>query len=231
VSPALRSFSAAVAVMLAWHAALFAAGEEFNGWQSNLIAASVPLAIVVTQGWWREAAVAPLAPQRSWWVLLPVLASTSVYLVDPLIGSADAWRETAALVLCVGISEELYARGVMQYLLEPLGRGRAVLWTGVLFGLGHALSGAWFGHPLDDTVVQVIETTAFGACFAALRFAIGTLWPLVFLHALDDLLQLRTAGALAFSAQVAITVFLAGYAWWLLGRERRLHPARRSVGP
>jgi len=211
--------------MLAWHAALFAAGEEFNGWQSNLIAASVPLAIVVTRGWWREAAVAPLAPQRSWWVLLPVLALTSVYVVDPLAGSAAAWRETAALVVCVGLSEELYARGVMQYLLEPLGRARAVAWTGVLFGLGHALSGVWFGHPLDDTLVQVIETMAFGACFAALRFEIRTLWPLVCLHALDDLFQLRSVGALAFGAQVAITVLFAVYAWWLVRRRNARLPA------
>jgi uncharacterized protein len=216
VTQVSRSLSAAVAVMLAWHAALFAAGEEFDGWQSNLIAASVPLAIVVTRGWWREAAVAPLAPQRSWWVLLPVLMLTSVYVVDPVVGSATAWRETSTLVLCVGISEELYARGVMQYLLEPLGRARAVLWTGVLFGLGHALSGVWFGRAFDDTVVQVIETMAFGACLAALRFEIRTLWPLVLLHALDDLLQLRTAGALAFSAQVAITLLFAIYAWWLI---------------
>jgi hypothetical protein len=218
----LRSLSAAVAVMLAWHAALFAASEAFNGWQSNLIAASVPLAIVVARGWWREAAVAPLAPQRSWWVLLPVLVLTSVYAVDPVVGSATDWRQTATLVLCVGISEELYARGVMQYLLEPLGRARAVLWTGVLFGLGHALSAAWFGRAFDDTVVQVIETMAFGACFAALRFQIATLWPLALLHALDDLLQLRTAGALAFNVQVTITLLFAIYAWWLV---RRRNPA------
>jgi hypothetical protein len=219
VRQALRPLTAAVAVTLAWHAALFAAGEELNGWQSNLVAASVPLAIVVARGWWREAAVAPLAPRRSWWVLAPVLALTSVYLVNPVVGSAAAWRETSALVLCVGISEELYARGVVQHLLEPLGRARAVLWTGVLFGLGHALSGAWFGRAFDDTVVQVVETMAFGACFAALRFEIRTLWPLVLLHALDDLLQLRTAGALAFGAQVAITLLLAVYAWWLVQRR------------
>src|SRR3954451_12420233 len=107
----------------------------------------------------------------------------------------------------------------MQQVLEQLGRVRAVVWTGVLFGLGHALSGAWFGRPIDDTLVQVVETMAFGACFAAMRFEIRTLWPLVLLHALDDLLQLRTAGALAFSAQVAITIFLAVYAWWLVWRR------------
>lgn len=117
---------------------------------------------------------------------------------------------------------ELYARGVMQHLLELLGQARAVVWTGVLFGLGHALSGGWFERRLDDTVVQVLETTAFGACFAALRFRVGTLWPLVLLHALDDLLQLRTAGALAFGAQMTVAVAYAAYAWWLLRIPTRL---------
>ena len=215
----LHPLAAAVAVLLAWHAALFAAAESFGAWQTNLIAAAVPLAIVVARGWWREAAVVPLRPQRSWWVLLPVLVLACVYVVDPLEGSASAWRETATIVLCVGISEELYARGVMQHLLEPLGRGRAVVWVGVLFGLGHALSGAWFGKPWDDTVIQVFETAAFGACYAALRFEIATLWPLVLLHALDDLLQLRTRGAFVFSGQVVVTLLFAIYAWWLMRRR------------
>ena len=84
----LHPLAAAVAVLLAWHAALFAAAEELGAWQSNLIAAAVPLTIVATCGWWREAAVVPLAPERSWWVLLPVLALACVYVVDPLTGSA-----------------------------------------------------------------------------------------------------------------------------------------------
>jgi uncharacterized protein len=212
---ARRALLAACAVMLAWHAALFAAAEELGGWEANLVAALVPAAIVVGRGWWREAAVVPLPPRRSWWVLLPALALACVYVVDGPTGSAAAWRDTLTLVVAVGVSEELYARGVMQHLLEPLGRARAVLWTGLLFGLGHGLSGAWFERPLDDTLVQVVETAAFGACYAALRFEIGTLWPLVLLHALDNLLQLRTPGALAFGVQVLVALAYAGYAWRL----------------
>jgi len=49
---------------------------------------------------------------------------------------------------------ELYARGVMQHLLEPLRQARAVVWTGVLFGLRHALSGAWFD----------VRSTTCGSC-------------------------------------------------------------------
>jgi hypothetical protein len=98
--------------------------------------------------------------------------------------------------------------------------------VGVLFGLGHALSALWFNRPWDDSLVQVISTTAFGFGYAALRWHLATIWPLAFLHAMDDFFQLRSPGGAPLWWQAAVAVFFVAYGWWLLRR-----PARTATAP
>lgn len=96
-----------------------------------------------------------------------------------------------------------------------LRRGARVVWVGVLFGLGHVLSAVAFGRAVDDTVAQVVSTTAFGAGFAALRLHTGVLWPLVLLHGSDDWVQVNSPGAAPWPWQLAVAVGYATAAWWL----------------
>jgi hypothetical protein len=82
----------------------------------------------------------------------------------------------------------------------------------------------------DDTVAQVISTTAYGFGLAALRWRLGTIWPLVVLHAGDNFVQLRSPGAAALWWQALVALFVVGYGWWLI---RRLSPrtAVSTAGP
>ncbi len=104
-----------------------------------------------------------------------------------------------------------------------------MLWVGVLFGFGHDLSAVAFGRPVDDTVVQVVAVTAFGAAFAALRLHTGVLWRLVLLHALYDWMQVNSPGAAPFAWQLAVAVGFA-VAAWALTRPAALPVAERT-GP
>ncbi|MEV4754277.1 CPBP family intramembrane glutamic endopeptidase [Micromonospora sp. NPDC049559] len=219
----------AVGLTVAWHVLLFALAELVGGlsasWFPDLGPALVnagtavgTLAFVAWMGWWRGSALAWRRPDRSWWWCLPILVLVTSYAVPGLAGSVTVFTSTALTMLAVGVAEESVSRGAIQYVLRQLGPMRAAVWVGVLFGLGHALSAFWFGRAWDDTVVQVVSTSAFGFGFAALRWQLRTIWPLVVLHALDDLLQLRSPDAAPLWWQAAIAVIFVGYGWWLIRR-------------
>ncbi|MGW4946970.1 CPBP family intramembrane glutamic endopeptidase [Actinoplanes sp. NPDC004185] len=219
----------AIVLTLLWHGVLYAAAEIIPASLSrllpdlgpslvNLVAAVVPVVAAAWLGWWREAGMGWRIPRQSWLLLLPVFLLNFSYVVSGLTGTAEQYAGTALLCLCVGVSEEMLSRGVVQRALQPLGPIRAAVWVGVLFGLGHALSALWFNRPWDDSLAQVISTTAFGFGYAALRWHITSIWPLAFLHAMDDFLQLRSPDAAPLWWQATIAMFFLAYGWWLLHR-------------
>ena len=177
------------------------------------VAALVPVAVLVRTRsrtpWLRR-----VLPRRPW-LLLPVLPVCGSYPVPGMGGGSDVLLPTAVFMLAVALSEELLSRGVVQDVLAPLGPRRQVLWVGLLFGQGHALSAAVFGRPLDDTLAQVVSAAALGAGFAALRSHVGTIWPLVVLHALSNWCQAVSPGAAPWPWQLAVAVGFAAGAWVL----------------
>jgi hypothetical protein len=64
----------------------------------------------------------------------------------------------------------------------------------LLFGIQHAGTGVFFGHSLYDTGATVISSTSSGAAYAAVRLRIGTIWPLAFLHGLENFCNTRSPG-------------------------------------
>ena len=107
---------------------------------------------------------------------------------------ATLWGGAALFVLSVVLvastSEELYSRGVVQELLRavrPLWRAVAV---GMMFGVGHMLSGVVFGRDLGYLAFQVPHAVVLGFALAAVRMHVVSIWPLVLLHAVQNLLVL-----------------------------------------
>lgn len=219
----------AAALTVAWHAVLFALAElvgslsvsafpDLGAVLVNTGTAVATLAFAAWMGWWRAAGLDWRGPDRSWWLCLPVVVIVASYTAQGLAGSVTVFASTTATMVAVGVAEESLSRGVNQHVLRKLGAMRAAVWIGVLFGLGHALSALWFGRPWDDTVAQVVSTTAFGFGFAALRWHLGTIWPLVVLHALDNVLQVRSPGAAPLWWQAVVAAAFVAYGWWLIRR-------------
>jgi CAAX protease family protein len=232
----------AAALTLAWHVVLFALAGFVGGlstwWLPDLGSALVNagtaagvLGLAAWMGWWHRAALGWRGPDRSWWWCLPILAVTVSYALPGLTGSVPVLVSAAVTMVAVGVAEESVSRGVNQYVLARLGVMRAAIWVGVLFGLGHVLSALWFGRPWDDTVAQVISATAYGFGLATLRWHLGTIWPLVVLHASDNFVQLRSPGAAPLWWQAVVAVFFVVYGWWLIRRlpeqPGRPEPGRR----
>ncbi|AEV87094.1 putative protease [Actinoplanes sp. SE50] len=228
----------AVVVTVLWHAALYAAVQvlprtvpepsaDLVATVANLVAAGVPLAAVALLRWWRQAGLGRPVTRRLR-LTVPVLLVNLTYAAPGLTGGAARYAATASLCLAVGVSEEMLSRGVVQRMLWPLGRTRATVGVAVLFGLGHALSAVWFSRPWDDSVVQVVTTTAFGFAYAALRWHLGSIWPLVVLHAMDDFFQLRSPGAAPLWWQAAVVLVFVGYGGWLLRQPGSATPPAAS---
>nr|WP_306187801.1 CPBP family intramembrane glutamic endopeptidase [Streptomyces sp. MK5] len=118
----------------------------------------------------------------------------------------------------VGVNEEIHSRGLVQQTLTPLGVMRAAVGVAVLFGAGHLQNYLFFGAQLNDTLWQMLSATLFGFACAGPRYAIGSVWPLVVVHALDEFFQIRSPGAAPDWWQGGVYVFHVAYGLWLLHR-------------
>jgi membrane protease YdiL (CAAX protease family) len=219
----------AVLLTLVWHAVLFALADPLAPLQPHwfpdvgyalidLGAAAVPIGLILWLGWTRTAGLTWRRPDRSWWLLTPLVLEALSYTVHGVVGSAGELVSGAVLYTALGISEEAISRGLVQRVLAGLGPVRAAVGTGLLFGAGHILSGIWFSHPVGDTIYIGINAAAFGFAFAALRRQLQTIWPLAAVHGLGDFTQILSPGNLPFTVRVAYMLAFVGYGWWLLRR-------------
>lgn len=101
-------------------------------------------------------------------------------------------------MLLIGITEEFLCRGVLAELLRrhygatPEGIWKAVIVSGVLFGLAH-LTNLAAAKPLG-VLVQCVNAGVMGMAFAAIYFRTGCIWVTVALHAFVDFAALITNG-------------------------------------
>jgi membrane protease YdiL (CAAX protease family) len=186
----------------------------------NLGALLVPLGVVAGFGWWRQAGLALHRPDRSWWTLVPLLFFALSFAAGGLSGSAAVFFGSAVLFFALGLNEELLFRGVIQHALGTLGAVRSVVWVGLLFGLQHAFTAIFFGASLYEAGSMVISSSASGAAYAAVRLRIGTIWPLAFLHGLENFCNTRSPGDAPWWWYLSEAVFFVVYAAWLLRRSR-----------
>ena len=124
------------------------------------------------------------------------------------------WYLIAVFVICmvlVGITEEFLCRGVLAELLlrhygaTKEGVWRAVIVSGVLFGLAH-LSNLIGAEPVG-VLVQCVIAAMMGMAFAAIYFRTGCIWVTVFLHTFVDICAGITSGL--YTGEIAETI--SGY--------------------
>ena len=114
----------------------------------------------------------------------------------------------AAMLLLVGLNEEMFSRGVvLQRLRDAYAVPRAVSVTAVLFGLQHLSAFALTSRPAEDVLENVALTATYGFALAAFQARYAWLWPLVLAHATADwtilLSQERLPGWLVYLVHLA----------------------------
>lgn len=178
--------------------------------------------LVARARWWTREQVGLTRP-----VIRPhrtVLAVLAVVAVSPLVAGVRAPAD-GLLVLVVGyaltgFTEELLWRGMVQHELTPLGPVRAVLVTAALFGASH-LANVFFRDSVGLVLAQAWGAFCFGIAYGAARRRIGSIVPLMVLHAVIDLAA--AVGALPkVPVLVAEDVVLLAFGVVLLAREHRV---------
>jgi membrane protease YdiL (CAAX protease family) len=108
----------------------------------------------------------------------------------------------------IALNEELFFRGVLLDVLRPLGWRSAVLWSAALFGASH-LANLVAGASLPFTVMQVAATTAGGVALAAIRIRSGSLWPVLVVHVVLDVIAISTLTGPAVDSAILLPVLFA----------------------
>ena len=110
----------------------------------------------------------------------------------------------------IALNEELMFRGVLLDLLRPLGWRRAITWSAVLFGSGHLLN-LIAGANIPFTAMQVAATTAGGVALAAIRIRTGSLWSVIAIHIVLDVVAISTLTGPAVDSPILLPVLFAWF--------------------
>lgn len=200
--------------------------------------------LVTRLGWWQKVRLTAPVERAGWPYLLVLAVAVGLPLAVTVLLVPDAFQVPGftlfdgmalpawgvVLVVLVGfalgaaLSEELLYRGVVMRALEPYGRPAAALSVSLLFGLAH-LSLLLMGVPLAEVLPIAIVSGLTAVGITALAFRIGSLWPLIGWHLLQDSYPaFLTPDAMAVFVPVAVgtglVVSLVGA--WLLWTDRHL---------
>ena len=182
------------------------------------------LAVVVTILVWRLSGFreAGFTGPRNWRNLHLLILPTVLAFIPLLAGfrPVDALATLIVGYALTGFMEEALWRGLVLRVLLPTGPLPAVLFGSLLFGASH-LANVLFRDNVTLVAAQAVGAFCFGVGYAAIALRIGTIWPLMVLHALTDLFA--AVGALPkIPILVGQDIVLLIVGLWLL-RGNRAH--------
>ncbi|MFF2950408.1 CPBP family intramembrane glutamic endopeptidase [Kitasatospora sp. NPDC057965] len=196
----------------------------------NLVAAAAALALLRAWGMTRVAGVATWGGLARWPVLLPVVVVSGLATLPGLEGDTPTLIGGAVLTLGIGLSEELGYRALVLQVAQPLGAVRSVALSAVLFGAAHLDNYLFFGASWNDTRWQLLSAGLFGFCLGAARLVIGSVWPLVLVHAQADYLGIYSPGRTPDWLQGLDMLVSLALGLVLLRRHVRRVPAPEATG-
>lgn len=149
---------------------------------------------------------------------LPLIITYTVLLLGSLTDLPGKQLIPAIEIVCVvlewfliGIAEESVFRGVVYELCSDIfgsssrkGVYLTILVSSVIFGLCHLTNLMAPGISVKAVVVQVVSAMALGLLLAAIKYRSGgSIWPMVFIHALIDGSSFISGGMLWGGTQVS----------------------------
>jgi len=227
--------AANIAATVAGALAVAAVFPHASEWTARLVVllvltAAVTVVLAGTRGWPTAGFHARVAQPR-------LLIVPAVVALAPLIGGV---RLPGAGLLAVfvlgyaatGFFEEALFRGLILGVLRPAGVWPAVWISSALFAAAH-LPNMLFGQAPAITVAQAVGTFCFGVGYAAVRLRTGSVWPLMVLHFLADLLLRIDAlpGWAHWTVMVGGDTLLLIYGLVLLRRNGRAAADSAAAAP
>jgi membrane protease YdiL (CAAX protease family) len=190
-------FAAALAVLVLWLLATLLTGRPpppgataldivTEGVARQLVVASAVVALAALLLRWPELGLGPPLWRRWSLLWLPALYLALFGSAVAVFGLPPGRISLLILANCllVGFSEEMMFRGILWVgLRDRLGLWPAALLSSALFGAVHVFNVALTGQ-LAGAILQSIAATMSGLLYLALRLRLGSIWPVVLLHAL-----------------------------------------------
>ena len=168
-------------------AALFPHASE---WTARLVVVlaltTAVIAVLTGTRGWRTAGFRARVAQPGL-LLLPAAVALAPLLGGVRLPNAGLLAMFVVGYAATGFFEEALFRGLILGVLRPAGMWPAVWLSSALFAAAH-LPNMLFGQTPAITVAQAVGTFCFGVGYAALRLRTGSVWPLMVLHFLTDLL-------------------------------------------
>jgi len=187
----------------------------FVGLFANAVCTAFALGLVGAWGWWNETGLSSSWSAR--WTVLPLLLVALSWAAPGLVNLEPGWGWWSLTLLLVGINEEVVSRGLILYALSCRYPPRiAAGVTAGIFGLQHLSGLATRGTSLEDVLWNCLLAGLWGFAVAAVRLRSHWLIPLILVHALEDFTQILSPGAAPFAWNIAATLHLALYGYWLL---------------
>ena len=155
----------------------------------TLVVLSFLVALALTAlGWWK---VAGFNGPTQWREVGLVIIPFIIVIGLPFIKGINMENSSSLAYLVVGYAltgfmEEGLMRGIVLRVLKPLGITRSVVLSSVLFALLH-MTNFLFRSPFI-VLAQMVGAFVHGIGLAAIRLRTNTIWFVVILHALHDLL-------------------------------------------
>jgi hypothetical protein len=206
------------------------------------------ISMLTLLGWW--GAVGFVRP-KSWRILLPYLPLFLLVIVSKIseinslgIHVSDLNFILVGLFIYVagGFMEEAVFRGLVLRTLLPLGLVRAAIFSSMIFAVVHLLN-LLAGANLAGTILQVVVAFLMGLAFIAPLAVTRNIWPLVFIHALNNFGGYLAVGGILDTAATSqspslgqvvnvliIPLLLAIYSLWLLVHTERRSGLRAAPG-
>lgn len=173
---------------------------------------------------------------KLWWYL-PLIA---IEIVPFVAGFRTALTlpyllVLAIFVICVGITEELYFRGLILSTLRQRGIGVAIVLSSLLFGVGH-LANLAGGAALDVTLMQITSAFLAGLVLAGIVTHTGSLLIPILWHIAHNFISMITAEAdetlqLTILGVQCLILVIYGYHLWRTLQTRAPSTPQPSATP
>ncbi len=142
--------------------------------------------------------------------------------MDSLVSNVDFLLANLAFTLVIGLSEELFFRGIICNMWLEKSATHAIVISATLFGLCHGMN-VLAGAPVCETLLQIFFAYVYGIVMAIIFIKGRSIVPCILLHMLHDFLSFISADIpemLNFSLMAVQFIILVLYMLWLMHMHR-----------